>query len=241
MRIWLGFGIAAIGMATSAQAAVTVTVEAAGVQATTAYSSALTYIEDFSTRGPGTPNNNGTPDLADFTSTFGSASPVTGAFSGFQLGLPSSYGNNGALYGGAYGSTHYGIVHGDSTITLSKGVGYFDLWAAALDGGNTVELFNGATSLGSYNLVTTIGSLGGAYYGNPNNGADANEPFAFVNFASNTPITSVQFHQGGGGGFEFDNVTLAGAVPEPAGWALMLGGFGLIGGAMRRRAAAVAV
>jgi hypothetical protein len=31
----------------------------------------------------------------------------------------------------------------------------------------------------------------------------------------------------------------AGAVPEPASWALMLGGFGLIGGAMRRRKAQV--
>ena len=32
----------------------------------------------------------------------------------------------------------------------------------------------------------------------------------------------------------------AGAVPEPASWALMLGGFGLVGGAMPRRAAKVA-
>jgi len=30
-----------------------------------------------------------------------------------------------------------------------------------------------------------------------------------------------------------------GAVPEPASWAMMLGGFGLVGGAMRRRKAAV--
>jgi hypothetical protein len=34
-----------------------------------------------------------------------------------------------------------------------------------------------------------------------------------------------------------DNLTLtpSGAVPEPASWALMLGGFGLVGGAMRMR------
>jgi len=31
--------------------------------------------------------------------------------------------------------------------------------------------------------------------------------------------------------------TAAGAVPEPASWALMIAGFGLVGGAMRRRAA----
>ena len=34
-----------------------------------------------------------------------------------------------------------------------------------------------------------------------------------------------------------DGVTLEAAVPEPATWALMIGGFGLVGGAMRRRAA----
>jgi len=34
--------------------------------------------------------------------------------------------------------------------------------------------------------------------------------------------------------FEFDNLA-AGAVPEPATWAMMIGGFGLIGAASRRR------
>jgi hypothetical protein len=37
--------------------------------------------------------------------------------------------------------------------------------------------------------------------------------------------------------FEFDTVTAAG-VPEPAGWALMIAGFGLAGAALRRRRAA---
>ncbi|MBS0503779.1 MAG: PEP-CTERM sorting domain-containing protein [Proteobacteria bacterium] len=39
--------------------------------------------------------------------------------------------------------------------------------------------------------------------------------------------------------FEFDN--LAAGVPEPASWALMIGGFGLIGAASRRRARTVTV
>jgi hypothetical protein len=40
-----------------------------------------------------------------------------------------------------------------------------------------------------------------------------------------------------GNSFEFDNLAVA-AVPEPATWALMIGGFGLVGGALRRRARA---
>ena len=43
---------------------------------------------------------------------------------------------------------------------------------------------------------------------------------------------------GGGPIFALDNLTLdRGAVPEPAAWALMLGGFGVTGAAMRRRRA----
>lgn len=34
---------------------------------------------------------------------------------------------------------------------------------------------------------------------------------------------------------QLDNVQVSGAVPEPASWALMLGGFGLVGGAIRSR------
>ena len=44
----------------------------------------------------------------------------------------------------------------------------------------------------------------------------------------------------GGGGFALDNVTLNGAVPEPASWALMIGGFGLVGASLRRRRTALA-
>jgi len=39
----------------------------------------------------------------------------------------------------------------------------------------------------------------------------------------------------GNGGVFFDNVSVSGAVPEPATWALMIGGFGMAGAMMRRR------
>ena len=48
---------------------------------------------------------------------------------------------------------------------------------------------------------------------------------------------------GGGAQFGFDDVTFnePGAVPEPASWALMIAGFGLVGSAMRRRKPSVSV
>ncbi len=36
------------------------------------------------------------------------------------------------------------------------------------------------------------------------------------------------------------NITLAGGVPEPASWAMMIAGFGMVGGALRRRRVATA-
>ena len=41
------------------------------------------------------------------------------------------------------------------------------------------------------------------------------------------------------GGFQFDNIVVA-AVPEPATWAMMIGGMGVVGGSLRRRKAALA-
>jgi len=59
------------------------------------------------------------------------------------------------------------------------------------------------------------------------------------------PITSIRFDPfERNGTFQFDNIRLSdvtGAVPEPATWAMMIGGFGLVGGAMRRRRSASAV
>lgn len=62
-----------------------------------------------------------------------------------------------------------------------------------------------------------------------------------LNFAL-APLTSFSFTPGTGtsGFLQFDNIQLsdvavAGAVPEPAAWAMLISGFGLVGGTMRRR------
>jgi hypothetical protein len=50
----------------------------------------------------------------------------------------------------------------------------------------------------------------------------------------------IVYNTGGPGGFRAEVAGTADpAVPEPASWALMLGGFGLVGGALRRRKAAI--
>ncbi len=227
----LSLMVTAMAFGGAAEAAVTVNVEAAGVQATTV--SFPTHVEDFASYYSNVDNGNGTLALGTVSTTFG-GSPITGTLTGFELGNSQSYGGVGYFYGGAFGSDQYGIVHGDATLKLSTPVTYFGLWAAALDSNNTIELLSNGVSLGSFNLVDTIGALSSDYNGNPNNGQDSGEKFAFVNFLSSTPFDTIEFHQTGGG-FEFDNLTVGGAVPEPASWAMMLAGFGAMGTVMRRR------
>ncbi len=165
------------------------------------------------------------------------------------------------VYGGAGGTGKFGTVYNTTTIQLSSAVDYAGLWASAIDGdfstsaGNSVALYNGDTLVGSFALKPLLADAGSAYWGNPNapwTGQDNWEPFAFFNFTSTTAFDRIDLIQNGGGGFELDNVTIGNvllrgghgenstaAVPEPASWAMMLAGFGLVGGTMRARRRAV--
>ena len=159
------------------------------------------------------------------------------------------------VYGGAGGTGKFGTVYNTTTIQLSSAVDYAGLWASAIDGdfntsaGNTVALYNGDTLVGSFALKPLLADAASGYWGNPNapwTGQDNWEPFAFFNFTSSIAFDRIDLIQNGGGGFELDNVTIGnalrgqgdnstGAVPEPASWAMMLAGFGLVGGALRAR------
>lgn len=67
----------------------------------------------------------------------------------------------------------------------------------------------------------------------------------FYGFVSDAAFKSVIINAGSFSGsaetYNLDNLRFSGAVPEPSAWALMIGGFGLVGFALRRRQAAAAV
>jgi len=85
------------------------------------------------------------------------------------------------------------------------------------------------------------------WYSNPDLNSDSFDHIRHQDFAGDSSIpagTLVMFEDLPGGGdqnfqdekFVFTNVhAVVGGVPEPASWAMMVGGFGLIGGAMRSR------
>jgi hypothetical protein len=138
-------------------------------------------------------------------------------------------------YGGAGGTGNYMALGAQSgsgdpvTLTFKGPESYFGFWWSAADANNSVTFYSGSSALASYNDGGTFSfaTPGGAYYGNPNNGSDTGEPFAYFNFSGTdgTKFTSVVFSNNGttGTGFEADNFSV-GSVPEPS--SLVLGSMG---------------
>jgi hypothetical protein len=84
--------------------------------------------------------------------------------------------------------------------------------------------------------TTTIGTAGNLFGGDPNGAAGTSDTLSFL--AALGAGDSVGVFVDNFNGYTGDTTHLSGsitAVPEPASWAMMLGGFGLVGAAMRRR------
>jgi len=104
-------------------------------------------------------------------------------------------------------------------------------------------------SVDEYNTLTFVGTSDPGNSGNPysftgngvfpgeNNSQGILVTFTFTGTDQN--VSALQF-QSGSNAFEFDSVRVA-AVPEPATWAMMIGGLALVGLTMRRRKANTAV
>jgi hypothetical protein len=224
---------ATFAVAGAAQAAVTVTYEAPGVQNTTK-SLQSSGVETFSGRSGGS-----------FTTNFG-GSPYTGRYDNVQV-------LNADQYGGAGGSGQYGAAFDQNGFSLtltggpSSGANYLGFWWSGVDWGNAVELFSNGVSIFRLSAADVMASTVGAdanwaYKGNPNEAfKDWNygERYAFVNLTSDQTFDKIVF-TGHNGGFETDNHTVGfaaldgGAVPEPAVWALMISGFFGAGTMLRR-------
>ena len=131
-------------------------------------------------------------------------------------------------------ATNYLSVYGGrATLTGSQAYNSVSLYWGSIDQYNALDLLDAAGATIATIDYTTIaaGSNGDQLSGNTNRRVNISSSQAFNGLAFRSTSAA----------FEADNVKFSGAVPEPTTWAMMVGGFGLIGGAMRssRRKSAV--
>ena len=183
----------------------------------------------------------------------------------FYNGGTDSLGNSGINYGINFTSASLGLIDSDaggggnfanepsastivfftsgSAATMNVAAGFttgFSFFYSAFSNAS-VTVYDGLNGTG--NVLATLGLLtnfnNGGCGGDPNGGA-CHWDAVGVTFAGTA--MSVDFggvaNQAG-----FDDITLgsavAGGVPEPSTWALLIGGFGLAGVSLRRRRAAL--
>lgn len=159
----------------------------------------------------------GSPEIIDFESALPSGVTIVG---GSVLttppGAPKYWGSNVTP-----GGSHYLDFLGDVTFSFTAPINSFGLVMGGLQGPNTISWTN---SSGSQQIsVAQAGGSGFAFLG-------------FTDFGES--ITSITVSSPG----DYDGLddvrfglVNAGAIPEPATWAMLVLGFGVIGGSIRSR------
>ena len=216
--------------------------------------------EDLNTAGDPsqvTPTNSNAARASFFANLIGVG---TETFEGFANGtaspLPVSFGaagtatlngnfnvqsgNDGAGRYAISGDKYWYAGAGSFDVTFSAPVaafGFYGIDIGDFGGQLSLQLTDSANNVTNLIVPDTIG--GG--------GSTSGSVLYFGFFDTTTSYTKVAFFNStGGDNFAFDDFSIGSreqvnpTVPEPATWALMIAGFGLVGTAMRRRTAALA-
>jgi len=185
---------------------------------------------------------------ADFSTDFGTDGKIVATYKGGRIDKANVFGSAGGVGNHIVTFQNLKAIDVTFTTTLDSGLNYFGYWLSALDGQNRLAFYKGNTLIETITPASIRADLRNcptsAWCGNPTaafQGQVRNEMFAFVNvfMPAGTTFDRIRFFQAGGGGYESDNHTVGfvdmPTVPEPATWALLIAGFGLVGLAARRR------
>jgi len=165
----------------------------------------------------------------------------------FETAVPASGGSivtgNAAQHAQPFGSTgkYWSVGPSDGSPGILDLTGFDSIQSISFIWGS-VDAYNGLDVLAN-DLTTVLYSFTGIDAAvNPN----GNQTNPITNPLATLSLSGADISLVGGlrlrssqNAFEIDNLSVAG-VPEPASWAMMLAGFGMIGGALRRRSSAVA-
>lgn len=135
------------------------------------------------------------------------------------------------------------IVHTSNNAAFTAATTHLANSIWYIDNGGSLATFTFATPITAFGIDIAfnraeIASFSGGISGSL--ALSANTP-GFFGAISDTPFSTVVVDVSGAPSIGFDALAFGNAaatpVPEPATWAAMIAGFGLVGGAMRRRAA----
>ena len=173
-----------------------------------------------------------TGTFAGWTATGNVGVAPTAVYAAYGLGS-SAFGNYLVGFNGGDLAPN-GVIN--QAITTSAGQSYTLSFDYAVTSGGAQSLIasvldaNTLATISTQTVFTTLSS--------PTTGG-----FSFTALSSGTIVrfSDVATNPTNGQDIGLDNVSVTGtALPEPASWALMIVGFGLVGGAVRRRSQAIA-
>ncbi|MDP1028608.1 PEPxxWA-CTERM sorting domain-containing protein [Sphingomonas sp. KR1UV-12] len=145
----------------------------------------------------------------------------------FNVYTPAPYDGNGFFAIGGDGSLKLSSATGTNFSSISVFIGSIDAY-------NSIDLFDQTGAfIRSFSGTQLNNDVAPAY---PGDGTQAGSRFVTFNATAGTLFSGIKFYNtGGNSAFEFDNVSFTAAVPEPATWAMMFLGFGMVAGAARYR------
>jgi hypothetical protein len=199
-------------------------------------------VETFDTRPLGAGQN----FVTDFGTT-GQETEITGTYSNVTIRVADQFGGaDGTRYADANDTIGYTL---SLSTTSPDGINYFGYWLSALDGRNTLQFLKEDVVVYTFTPAQVLAAVGAnpAYFCNPfpPAGRNCGEPYVFVNlfFTDGDTFDKIRFFQStNGAGYESDNHTVGfflegggNPIPEPATWAMLIAGFGMVGLAARRR------
>ena len=135
------------------------------------------------------------------------------------------------LYVGDFGNGSGNSICATPTGATCDGILNLD-FSAAVDGLSFIYAGVDSSAASISVLLSYLGGSSAAFSFTPiaSNGT--------IDLSAQANIIGASISTSDSAGLNYDNFTfeLSGAVPEPSAWALLILGFGLVGGAMRRRA-----